>query len=215
MNKINSSDSLMRAVFSLFILCISIVSTPALAVFGNSNSGLSFDNKERFVPVDEAFPLNYFQQGNRVLIDWQVKPEYYLYQHRISISGEKVTVGGIQMRDGEPYKDEFFGDVNIYTTPLFVEVDLSDYQDGARLIVQYQGCAKAGFCYPPETRIIDITSFEFSDSNSVNPPASNVDSTSGTPTPSSSTPVSEDSNLASKLSDSWWTPLLFLALGWA
>lgn len=213
MNKINSSDSFMRAVFTLFILCISIISAPALAVFGNSNSGPSFDTKERFVPVDEAFPLNYFQQGNRILIDWQVKPEYYLYQHRISISGEKVSVDDIKMRDGEPYKDEFFGDVNIYTTPLFVEVDLSDYQDGARLIVQYQGCAKAGFCYPPETRTIDITSFEFSDSTNISSPVTNVDSTSGSPTLSTPSPVSQDSNLASKLSDNWWTPLLFLALG--
>ena len=31
------------------------------------------------------------------------------------------------MRDGEPYKDEFFGEVNIYTTPLFVEVPLATF----------------------------------------------------------------------------------------
>ncbi|KOO12266.1 thiol:disulfide interchange protein, partial [Vibrio xuii] len=164
----------MRIVFSLLILCISMVSAPALATFGNTNSTLSFDNNNRFVPVDEAFPFNHFQQGNRVFIDWQVKPDYYLYQHRISISGEKVSVGEIVMLDGEPYNDEFFGDVNIYTTPLFVEVPLSDYQEGARLIVQYQGCAKAGFCYPPETGTIDLTSFEFSDSNSVTPIAKKV-----------------------------------------
>lgn len=203
----------MRFAFTLIILCFSMLSTPALAVFGNNNSTLSFDNKDRFVPVDEAFPLNYFQQGNRVLIDWQVKPEYYLYQHRIAVSGENVTVNEVSMRDGEPYKDEFFGEVNIYTTPLFVEVSLSDYQEGARLIVQYQGCAKAGFCYPPETRVIDVTSFEFSDSNSVTQTPAQVDSAPSNSAQTPSTPASQDSNLASKLSDNWWTPLLFLALG--
>ncbi|NVJ57520.1 MAG: protein-disulfide reductase DsbD [Vibrionaceae bacterium] len=203
----------MRFAFTLIILCFSMLSTPALAIFGNNNSTLSFDNKDRFVPVDEAFPLNYFQQGNRVLIDWQVKPEYYLYQHRISVSGENITVNEVSMRDGEPYKDEFFGEVNIYTTPLFVEVSLSDYQEGARLIVQYQGCAKAGFCYPPETRVIDVTSFKFSDSNSVTPTQAQADSAPSTSTQTPSTPASKDSNLASKLSDNWWTPLLFLALG--
>lgn len=203
----------MRFAFTLIILCFSMLSTPALAIFGNNNSTLSFDNKDRFVPVDEAFPLNYFQQGNRVLIDWQVKPEYYLYQHRIAVSGENVTVDDVSMRDGEPYKDEFFGEVNIYTTPLLVEVSLSDYQEGARLIVQYQGCAKAGFCYPPETRVIDVTSFAFSDSNNVTPTPTQVDSTPSTSTQTPSTPASQDSNLASKLSDNWWTPLLFLALG--
>lgn len=203
----------MRFALSLLLLCISVVSAPALALFGQSNSAPSFGNSSNtFVPVDQAFPFNAFQQGDQVLIDWQVKEDYYLYQHRISISGENVTIGNVEMRDGEPYKDEFFGDVNIYTTPLFVEVPLADYKDGARLIVQYQGCAKAGFCYPPETRVVDLTSFTST---------SNTTQTTAEPTPNytepkpatPAAPLSSESNLASKLSDNWWTPLLFLALG--
>ncbi|KJY84203.1 thiol:disulfide interchange protein [Vibrio galatheae] len=201
----------MRFAFSLILLCFSIVSAPVLASFGNTNT-VSFGNSNSFVPVDEAFPFNAFQQGNRVFLDWQVKEDYYLYQQRISVSGENVTIGEVEMRDGEPYKDEFFGEVNIYTTPLFVEVPLADYQVGARLIVQYQGCAKAGFCYPPETRIVDITSFEFQEANTVIPAKKAGDKASAQ-TQSATTRVSDDSNLASKLSDSWWTPLLFLALG--
>jgi len=201
----------MRFAFSLILLCISIVSAPALAGFGQSNSTPSFGaSNNTFVPVDQAFPFNSFQQGNRVFLDWQVKQDYYLYQHRISVSGENVTLGDIKMQDGEPYKDEFFGEVNIYTTPLFVEVPLANYQDGARLIVQYQGCAKAGFCYPPETRVIDVTSFDFQEANAVIPAQKEALTSTAT---ASQTPVSSESNLASKLSDNWWTPLLFLALG--
>ena len=203
----------MRFALSLLLLCISVVSAPALALFGQSNSAPSFGNSSNtFVPVDQAFPFNAFQQGDQVLIDWQVKEDYYLYQHRISISGENVTVGNIEMRDGEPYKDEFFGDVNIYTTPLFVEVPLADYQDGARLIVQYQGCAKAGFCYPPETRVVDLTSFTSSSNTTPKTAEPTPDYTEPKPT-TPAAPVSSESNLASKLSDNWWTPLLFLALG--
>lgn len=98
----------MRAVFSLFILCLSVVATPAMALFGNSSSapGFASDNN-RFVPVDEAFPFNHFQQGNRIFLDWQVKADYYLYQERISVSAENVTIGELTMRDGQPHKDEF------------------------------------------------------------------------------------------------------------
>ena len=142
----------MRAVFSLILLCLTVASAPAMALFEQSNSAPSFGNQSNtFVPVDQAFPFNAYQQGDKVFLDWQVKQDYYLYQHRLSVGGENVAVGELKMEDGQPYKDEFFGEVNIYTTPLFVEVPLADYQDGARLIVQYQGCAKAGFCYPPET----------------------------------------------------------------
>ncbi|TFH93037.1 protein-disulfide reductase DsbD [Vibrio ouci] len=204
----------MRFVFSLILLSLSVISAPAMALFGNSNSAPSFGNSNNtFVPVDEAFPFNAFQQGNHVLIDWQVKDDYYLYQHRISVSGENVTLGDVEMRDGEPYKDEFFGEVNIYTTPLFVEVPLSNYQQGARLIVQYQGCAKAGFCYPPETRVVELTSFDYQEPSAVIP-SQKAAETQVTPTKeSTSAPVSSESNLASKLGDNWWTPLLFLALG--
>lgn len=135
----------MYRILSPFILLFAIaVSTPSWALFGNSNNAPAFapNTANTFVPVDEAFPMNFYQQGNKVFIDWQVKEDYYLYQERIAISGENVAIGSIKMEDGTPYKDEFFGDVNIYTDPLFVEVPLSQYQTGAKLIVQYQGCAK-------------------------------------------------------------------------
>lgn len=203
----------MRAVFSLILLFLTVASAPALALFEQSNSAPSFGNQTNtFVPVDQAFPFNAYQQGDRVFLDWQVKQDYYLYQHRLSVSGEQVNVGKLKMEDGQPYQDEFFGEVNIYTTPLFVEVPLADYQDGARLIVQYQGCAKAGFCYPPETRVVDLTHFQSSASDKSAPTVS----TNSAPTdaqPKPSQPVSQESSLASSLSDSWWTPLLFLALG--
>ncbi|NVD05505.1 protein-disulfide reductase DsbD [Vibrio sp. JPW-9-11-11] len=206
----------MRFAFSVFLLCFSVISAPAMALFGNSNAAPSFTdntgftNNNRFVPVDQAFPFNAFQQGDRLMLDWQVKEDYYLYQHRISVAGENVELGEINMRDGEPYKDEFFGDVNIYTSPLFVEVPLLNYQSGARVIVQYQGCAKAGFCYPPETRIVDITSFQFSDAETVMTKQPADASTQGS---ANVAPQSSDASLASKLSDTWWTPVLFLALG--
>lgn len=206
----------MRVVLSLFVLLFSVISMPAMALFGNSNSAPSFgQNNNTFVPVDQAFPFNSYQQGDRVFLDWQVKDDYYLYQHRISVSGENVTLGDIEMRDGEPHKDEFFGEVNIYTTPLFVEVPLANYQDGARLIVQYQGCAKAGFCYPPETRVIDLTSFDFQDSAAVIPQqtATTTPVEQATASTTAVKPVSSESNLAASLSDNWWTPVLFLALG--
>ncbi|NRF63938.1 protein-disulfide reductase DsbD [Vibrio coralliilyticus] len=203
----------MRAVFSLILLCLTVASAPAMALFEQSNSAPSFGNQSNtFVPVDQAFPFNAYQQGDKVFLDWQVKQDYYLYQHRLSVSGENVTVGELKMEDGQPYKDEFFGEVNIYTTPLFVEVPLADYQDGARLIVQYQGCAKAGFCYPPETRVVDLTSFQSSAGDKLAPSGNTSSAPTDTPAKPSQ-PVSQESSLASSLSDSWWTPLLFLALG--
>ncbi len=201
---------MMRIFFSFLLLVCSALSQPALAAFGNNNP-LSLGSNNQFVTVDEAFPFSYFQQGNQVYLDWQVKDGYYLYQDRISISADKVTLGDYQLQQGQPYHDEFFGDVTIYTTPLSVTLPLSDYQDGARLIVQYQGCAKAGFCYPPETRVITLDSFSSDQPAEVTPaPSASANNAAVT---TDSAPASQQDSLASQLADAWWTPLLFLLLG--
>ncbi|MCK6265282.1 protein-disulfide reductase DsbD [Vibrio sp. ZSDE26] len=202
----------MRLLALVFAFCLSVTALPANALFSDSSDSLfAPSDNNTFVPVDEAFPFNFYQQGDRLSLDWQVKEDYYLYQDRISFSGESITLGEIKMRQGLPYEDEFFGKVNIYTEPLLVDIPLSDYQDKARVIVQYQGCAKAGFCYPPETRVIDITSFEFSDSTPIVNASTQVSAENSQP--QSNIQTSQDSNLADNLAENWWTPLLFLALG--
>lgn len=205
----------MRLLFSFVLLALLTLSQPALAVFGNDNPFNSGNNlglasaDNQFVPVDQAFPFYAEQQGKQIFLDWQVKQGYYLYQDRISISAENAQLGEIEMLDGQPYHDEFFGDVKIYTEPLFVDIPLLSAAANAKLIIQYQGCAKAGFCYPPETRIIDLQAVA-SDTRSDNNTAANV---AKSETDSPKAPVAEQDGLANRLADSWWTPLLFLALG--
>ncbi|EGQ7834003.1 protein-disulfide reductase DsbD [Vibrio vulnificus] len=204
----------MRAVLTFFVIGWLMISSPAMALFGNNQTSTFGSGSNDFVPVDQAFPFNFFQQDHRLTLDWQVKEGYYLYQQRLSFSAENVTLGDIQMEDGQPYRDEFFGDVNIYTHPLFVNIPMQDWQPGAKVIVQYQGCAKAGFCYPPETRVIDIASFTNGDmapaTTLAQTPRQLETSTTNTSTPQ---PLTEQDQLASGLADNWWTPLLFLALG--
>ncbi|ELH4809830.1 protein-disulfide reductase DsbD [Vibrio vulnificus] len=204
----------MRAVLTFFVIGWLMISSPAMALFGNNQTSTFGSGSNDFVPVDQAFPFNFFQQDHRLTLDWQVKEGYYLYQQRLSFSAENVTLGDIQMEDGQPYRDEFFGDVNIYTHPLFVNIPMQDWQPGAKVIVQYQGCAKAGFCYPPETRVIDIASFTNGDmapaTTLTQTPRHLETSTTNTSTPQ---PLTEQDQLASSLADNWWTPLLFLALG--
>ena len=216
----------MRRLATLLFVCISLFTQPAWALFGNDNAEPSFGgNNNGFVPVDQAFPFNYYQQDGKVLLDWQVKEGYYLYQHSLSFSGQNLAIGNVELEDGKPHQDEFFGEVSVYTQPLFVQVPLQSYQDGSQLIVKYQGCAEAGFCYPPETRVIDIAPFEATGSSDTTAKTtSNQANTSpqvaspkaevaNNTAPQSSAPVSKEASLADKLGDSWWTPLLFLALG--
>ncbi|GEM76628.1 protein-disulfide reductase DsbD [Vibrio sagamiensis] len=219
----------MRALFSVLLLGLTTFSTPTLALFGdqqgNSTPTSSFTNQnDGFVSVEQAFSFNSYQQNQQLMLDWQVKEGYYLYQERLSFTSENVTLDSIEMEDGAPHKDEFFGDVHIYSQPLFVNLNLSNWQPEARVIVQYQGCAKAGFCYPPETRIIPISAFKASEvatqkTSSTEAsvpslkPAEVKSTTSSSVTTTPYETGTQQNSLAANLADNWWTPLLFLALG--
>jgi thiol:disulfide interchange protein DsbD len=195
------------AVLSLILLCISFSSFANFNSESSSSIQPSF-GQPTFLKVEQAFPFDAIQQGKQVKLTWQVTEGYYLYQSRFSVSAEKATLGDLDLKDGVPYQDEFFGLVNIYTEPVTITVPIIDQQDEAKLIVQYQGCAKAGFCYPPETKIIDlIPSVSSAGNNPSTQTAFKQSLTDSAPLPSS------DSGIVALLGESFWTPLLFLLLG--
>jgi thiol:disulfide interchange protein DsbD len=207
----------MRRFFFILLLGLFTASFPAYALFENNSQAFGNSDSE-FVTVDQAFPLLVDQSGHQLYISWDVQPGYYLYQDKITISADKAQLGDIQLRDGTPYHDEFFGEVNIYTEPLHLEIPLLSASKGAQLFVQYQGCAEAGFCYPPETRTFPLTTVM----PVAQPPADALDKGSdttaqanaNTPDAAAQTPLtSKQGSLAAKLQDSTWTPLLFLLLG--
>lgn len=211
-----------RAAFlSLFILLTSFA-PQALAAFDLTK--LQGNQPSSFVTVNEAFPFNFMQQGDRVYLDWQVMPDYYLYQQRISVTANGAEIANLVMEEGTPHNDEFFGNVNIYTEPLTITVPLISVSDNAELTVRYQGCAKAGFCYPPEIRKIPLSaltglsSYQDEATNthvvakSDTAPVSVEKNTSLAPEPKVVSQTQQQ-ELADNLGDAWWTPFLFLALG--
>ncbi|OEE80735.1 protein-disulfide reductase DsbD [Enterovibrio norvegicus FF-162] len=196
------------AIFALALMS----AFPAHAEFSLFNSPApSIDSTPKFVPVDQAFPFNFTQQGDRVYLDWQVMPGYYLYQDKFEVKvSEDAKVGSMEMRQGQPYKDEFFGDVLIYKKPLTVTVPVLSATDSSSLNVTYQGCADAGFCYPPETVNVPLSAVTSGTSTTDKTPTvtQNQSETTATRIPSSGSQTD-----VSSLADNWWQPLLFLGLG--
>ncbi|MCX2177462.1 protein-disulfide reductase DsbD [Serratia marcescens] len=110
----------------------------------------------QFVPVDQAFAFDFKQQGGQVTLNWQIRPGYYLYRQQIKLVPQQATLGAFTLPEGLSHKDEFFGEVAIFKQQLNLQVPLQQAAANASLSVTYQGCAEAGFCYPPETRIIPL-----------------------------------------------------------
>ncbi|TPV47861.1 protein-disulfide reductase DsbD [Pantoea deleyi] len=110
----------------------------------------------RFVPVDQAFTFDFNQQGAQLNLHWKVKSGYYLYRQQIHITPQNATIAPLTLPAGQPHEDEFFGKSEIYPEDLTLPVTLQQAARGASLSVTYQGCAAAGFCYPPETRTVPL-----------------------------------------------------------
>ncbi|MBJ5895414.1 protein-disulfide reductase DsbD, partial [Salmonella enterica subsp. enterica serovar Rissen] len=90
-------------------------------------------------------------------LTWQIKDGYYLYRKQIRITPEHAKIADVQLPQGVWHEDEFYGKSEIYRDRLTLPVTINQASAGATLTVTYQGCADAGFCYPPETKTVPLS----------------------------------------------------------
>ena len=132
---------------------------PALAGAQGLLGGSS--REDEFLPPDEAFRLTAVADGaDAVALDWAIAEGYYLYRHRVAVKTATpgFAVGEVRLPDGKKKTDEFFGQVEVYYGQLGAHVPLTRPAgaDMVELKVTYQGCADAGLCYPPTTKVVSV-----------------------------------------------------------
>ncbi|MRS90415.1 protein-disulfide reductase DsbD [Enterobacteriaceae bacterium RIT714] len=125
--------------------------------------------RSNFIPADQAFVFDFQQNQHDLNLSWQVKDGYYLYRKQVSITPANAQIGEPQLPAGEWHEDEFYGKSEIYRQQLNVPVTVNQASPGATLTVTYQGCADAGFCYPPETKIVPLSEVKAAAQPAVSP----------------------------------------------
>ncbi|MGI3451869.1 protein-disulfide reductase DsbD [Citrobacter arsenatis] len=113
--------------------------------------------RSQFVPADRAFVFDFQQNQHNLNLTWQVKDGYYLYRKQISITPSQADIAEVKLPPGVWHEDEFYGKSEIYRKQLTIPVTVNLAKSGATLTVTYQGCADAGFCYPPETKTVPLS----------------------------------------------------------
>ena len=113
--------------------------------------------RSQFVPADRAFVFDFQQNQHDLNLSWQVKDGYYLYRKQISITPSQADIAEVKLPPGVWHEDEFYGKSEIYRKQLNIPVTVNQATTGATLTVTYQGCADAGFCYPPETKTVPLS----------------------------------------------------------
>ncbi|MCD9007385.1 protein-disulfide reductase DsbD [Luteimonas sp. XNQY3] len=119
--------------------------------------GIGFDD---VLPVDEALAVSAEAVApDRIEIRWAIADGYYLYRHRMGARVESgFKTSPLQLPAGRRHTDEFFGEVETYRRQVtgVLTGAPADGVDTLQVEVKYQGCADAGICYPPQTRVLQV-----------------------------------------------------------
>ena len=196
------------AVITLTFFAL-LFTTVASAQLSDNNMDDLFSDEPSFLPVEEAFVFD-FSQKDSLVIRFDIADGYYLYKKQFKVSTKNATLGEPVFPPAEQIEDEFFGISDVfYNTVSFSYPITETVQDGV-VKLRYQGCASAGLCYPPTTKVIYLNEIQG---------ASVTGELSGGEKQASQTSeqtVSEQYDLANLLQSDENLPLtllLFLALG--
>lgn len=118
-------------------------------------------NKSKFLPADEAFQVNTSTKatakGTQLTIKFDITPEHYVYKDQLTASFPKGISATPFTFNQAPVSidDPTFGRVPVFTQKSVLATTTLTTNNGkgaknAPVVIGWQGCAKAGLCYPPE-----------------------------------------------------------------
>ena len=116
-------------------------------------------NETDFLPPDVAFRVAARIDGNVLKVRWVIADGYYLYRHKIEVKAESPDLGvaAPALPPGVVKTDPYLGTQQVYMQQVEAVVPYSRIDAGAHPVqikVTYQGCAEAGLCYPPITKVV-------------------------------------------------------------
>jgi thiol:disulfide interchange protein DsbD len=132
--------------------------TTANKVFARVEAAQETD--EEFLDPEVAFVVtSEALSTSTVRINWRIAEGYYLYKQRISLEPADVArpVGALVLPKGEAHHDEYFGDQEVYRSSLDGTFSVPPGAKSVDVKVSYQGCADAGLCYPPITKVLSVS----------------------------------------------------------
>jgi thiol:disulfide interchange protein DsbD len=131
--------------------------------------------EDGFLDPNVAFRVSAGVEGNAIRVRWIIADGYYIYRQRIEIRPESpdLTLAAPQLPPGLVKIDPYLGRQEIYQQQVEALVPFSRTDAGAhplQIKVTYQGCAEAGLCYPPITKVL-YPAHPLAGTSSTGPPA--------------------------------------------
>ena len=153
-----SASSLLTGLTATGLLVAPVASQAAGLgdLFGNKSA-----TQPKFLPVDQAFQVDSISKatsnGTRLAINFDITPEHYVYKDQIKLTLPAGVTAAPFTFSQKPVSidDPTFGQVLVFDQANMVASTVLSSSNGkaidnAAVTIGWQGCAKAGLCYPPE-----------------------------------------------------------------
>jgi len=127
---------------TLFLVVLLALALPAAAQL---KLGGSADN---LLEPEKAFRFSAAASPQEVEVRFAIASGYYMYKDKFRFSAEGAKLGVPQLPPGTKYRDEFFGEMEIYRKEVSIRMPV-EAQGPFELKVVSQGCADVGVCYVP------------------------------------------------------------------
>lgn len=144
-----------KTIFTATLVSFLSLFIPAQAAEESDLSQL-FGAPSEFLKVDDAFILSTEVIDDEIIARFEIADEYYMYRSRFFFNAEGATLGEAYIPDGKKKVDEYLGNVEVYYHHLEISVPFTAHQEQFEFIIEFQGCAEAGLCYPPEEKRIAL-----------------------------------------------------------
>lgn len=150
------STSLLTGLSMTSMMSMSAQAAGLGELFSNNNAAQS-----KFLPVDKAFQVDSISKatskGTQLSITFDITPGHYVYKDKLTVSFPKGISATPFSFSQSPVaiNDPTFGKVPVFTQKNIIATTTltSNNGKGAKnvpVVIGWQGCAKAGLCYPPE-----------------------------------------------------------------
>ncbi len=134
---------------------LALVAGPAAAQLPIAGDTDPARGQQRPLPIAQAFPWYVSEAApGRFQVVFNPAPAHYLYRHAFNFrlrTGTEEHALEVQLPPGLARHDQFFGDVIAYYDQVAIALDHApELATGGILLIEFQGCADWGFCYPPQ-----------------------------------------------------------------
>ncbi len=135
----------------------------SLSSFGQK-LGFGSGNQGPFIPPEQAFILSAdVDDAYNLTVRWDITDGYYLYRDKFRfelIDADGISIQAFELPRGEEKHDENFGLMEVFHNEIEAKLPLqrdNTLATDITLQVKYQGCAEAGFCYPPMKQLLTLS----------------------------------------------------------